>query len=487
VTADPSASAAPALPTVAGAPTASRFASRAALAACLLAGFATLLDQTVVSFTVPSLSADFQAPTGAIQWFLAVYSLTFGVGLVPAGRLGDAHGRRGLFVTGLALFFVGALGAVFAPGIGWAIAGRAIQGFGAGVISAQVLGIIQDLYVGRSRIRALAAYGIAASASAIVGPLLAATVLAVVPGQGSWRAILTISLPFVALTGVLALRYAPRATTRPGRVGLDLPGILLTAVVVLLATIPVVDPGIQGSVRTLILSGVAISVVALVFWERRLAAKGGRPLFAPGLVRSGGFVSGNVTALLWFGAAGAQGAIITVFLLQSYRLPGFAVAVILIPGALARIAGSSFSARIFDRLAGWTQPACLAVEAVAAVTLAVLAGVTTGSSLLIALVTIQILLGFASGVFEPPMRATTLSFAGPGQFGLAASFLQLTQRLSSTFCIAWVTGIAFASGIADISADSLRAGLLICAALLAVAFAESLRRVVSVRVRGLVG
>ena len=111
---------------------------RFALACCLGAGFATLLDSVVLSFAVPSMTETLGASTAQVQWLLASYSLTFGLGLVPGGRLGDAFGRRGLFVAGLVVFIVGGCTAAGATGVWWVVTGRVIQGFGAGLISALV-------------------------------------------------------------------------------------------------------------------------------------------------------------------------------------------------------------------------------------------------------------------------------------------------------------------------------------------------------------
>lgn len=446
--------------------------SRAALAACLGAGFATLLDQAVVSYTVPSLSAELHAPTGAVQWFLAVYSLTFGIGLVPGGRLGDAFGRRGLLVTGLALFFVGAAVAVAAPGIGAAIAGRSVQGFGAGVVSAQVLGIIQDLFHGRDRVRALAAYGAAASASAIVGPLAAAGVLAVAPPAVAWRFVLAVSLPFIAATAVLALRAVPRPApglrTRPV---FDVPGIVLTAALVLLVTVPVIDPGVGGGVIAGVVATAVVIVVVTVWWERRARA----PLFAPVLVRSAGFVRGNLVAALWFGAGVAQSSVITVFLLQGFGLSPLSVAFVLVPGAAARVVGSWGSTRAHARFGGRLMPVCLAVQTTGLAGLAVAVGVLDGAALFVTILLVELVVGAVSGLFEPAMRHTTLQYAVPGGYGLAASFLQLTQRLSATFCVALVTGVSFVGGAGvTVTLGGMRGALAVCAVLFGGALAASL-------------
>lgn len=61
---------------------------------CAAAGFTTLLDSAVLSIGVPAIRSSLDAGTSEVQWILASYSLTFGLALVPAGRLGDVIGRR---------------------------------------------------------------------------------------------------------------------------------------------------------------------------------------------------------------------------------------------------------------------------------------------------------------------------------------------------------------------------------------------------------
>ena len=75
-----------------------------ALAVCLVAGFMTLLDVSAVDVALPSLRAALHATSGDLQWVLSGYALAFGLVLVAAGRVGDAWGRREMFIVGLAAF-----------------------------------------------------------------------------------------------------------------------------------------------------------------------------------------------------------------------------------------------------------------------------------------------------------------------------------------------------------------------------------------------
>lgn len=445
-------------------------AARAALSCCLAAGFATLLDATMVAYTAPTVVSTLDATTSGVQWFLAAYSLTFGLGLVPAGRLGDAFGRRGLFVGGMLVFLVGAIASALAPTVWLLVAGRFAQGLGAGFISAQVLGIIQDTSHGTARVRALGAYSAVGALAAIVGPLAGGILLAVLPPGVGWRAVLLTPVPFAAVAIWRGLRFLPRS--RPARLttGLDLPGIALLGAIVVAVTLPVIDPGMPPALAAGTFGAVAVLAVALVVWERAYARRGRLPLFAPALLRSGGFVAGNVVALLWFGSLLALSTVVTVFFLQAQQLPAFLLAVCLVPASLARLITSRASGTIFARFGSTAIPAGLAIEVACLLALLVVTLVAESGALFAAVVAIQIAMGIAGGLVEPALRAVTLGFAPPTLHGVAASFLQLTQRLSATFFVALATGVLLGAG-AGPTTGSLRVAILVCAAAVLAALA----------------
>lgn len=71
-----------------------------ALTVCLVAVFMTLIDDSIVNVAVPSIRTDLDASASTMSWVLSGYPLAFGLALVPAGRLGDARGRRRVFRPG---------------------------------------------------------------------------------------------------------------------------------------------------------------------------------------------------------------------------------------------------------------------------------------------------------------------------------------------------------------------------------------------------
>ncbi|UGT41757.1 MFS transporter [Nocardia yamanashiensis] len=448
---------------------------RATLLSCYAAGFATLLDGAVIAFAAPAAQSALALPDSGVQWFLASFSLTFGLGLAPAGRLGDAYGRRGLFIAGLALFLIGGVGSAVATGAWTVIGGRLVQGFGAGMISAQVLAVIQDAFTGPARLRALAGYTAAGASAAIAGPLLAGGVLWLLPSEIAWRIILLLPIPFTVAAIVLGVRGLPGAPRTRRAVDLDLPGIAALGLLVVIVTIPVIDPGLPAVAIAAILAASALLVTGLIGWERRYARHGRLPLFAPQLMRSRGYVIGNAVAALWFGSVLAFVTIKTIYFLQVCDIPALALAVALIPSALARIVAARWGQRLFvthgPALVTYglvAQTVCLAASAAATLR-------WDGWALFVVISALQIISGLSGGVVEPPLRAVTLAFSPPALHGVAASFLQLTQRLSATFCIALTTGVLLAFG-PSASAASLRWALLLCGAAAALATALSFAR-----------
>ena len=93
----------------------------------LLAAFMDLAGTTVAPSAAPATRADLGASYAAIQWAVAADALALGLLLVTGGRLADILGRKRLFLPGVTGFTVASADGALTPGIGWLIAGRAVQ------------------------------------------------------------------------------------------------------------------------------------------------------------------------------------------------------------------------------------------------------------------------------------------------------------------------------------------------------------------------
>src|SRR4051794_14533559 len=105
---------------------------------------------SIVNVALPSIEREFGVSAGTVQWVVSGYALTFGLALVPAGRLGDTIGRRRMFLIALSAFVVtsGLTGA--AQTTGWLLAARLLQGVAGGMLIPQNVGLVQPCSAGRS-------------------------------------------------------------------------------------------------------------------------------------------------------------------------------------------------------------------------------------------------------------------------------------------------------------------------------------------------
>lgn len=71
--------------------------------------FVQLLDVSIVNVAVPALQQDLQASSSSVQLVVAGDQLSFACILITAARLGDVHGRRRLFLTGMSVFTLASL------------------------------------------------------------------------------------------------------------------------------------------------------------------------------------------------------------------------------------------------------------------------------------------------------------------------------------------------------------------------------------------
>src|SRR3954466_10291844 len=74
----------------------------AILALILAVEVMDLIDGTIVNAASPAIRGSLGASLSALQWIAGGYALTFAIGLVTGGRLGDIFGRRRLFLIGVA-------------------------------------------------------------------------------------------------------------------------------------------------------------------------------------------------------------------------------------------------------------------------------------------------------------------------------------------------------------------------------------------------
>ncbi|PRY13080.1 MFS transporter [Kineococcus rhizosphaerae] len=448
---------------------------------CLGTGFVTLVDQSMVGVVVPALRADLGATPTQVQWILAGYSLTFGLALVPAGRLGDVLGRRFLHLSGFVVFAAAAVLSATAHDAWTVVLARALQGLGAGVVNPQVHGTLQTVFRGPERARAFAGYSVATACSSACGPLLGGLLTGLGgPGLG-WRLVLAANIPMAVLLLPVAFRHLPRVARRPlPRGGLDLPGSAVVALGTLCLLLPFATGRVSAGVLVPCLLTVVVLAGVLRWWERRALS----PLVVPDLFRRPDFSLGTAVAMCVFGAVLALGMLQVLVLQSGLGLSAFDAGLVLLPAAVASGVCAALCARLVLR---WGR------RLVVAATVAATASVTAEALLLPALPAHAVLVvsitatvsSAAIGAVISPNQVLTLQHAPVAVAGVAAGLFQLSQRVAAAVVVPVVTGAylvdapptpgrAHLGVFADLALGC--AGLLLVAAVLAVAALRSERR-----------
>ncbi|MCW2705840.1 MAG: transporter [Blastococcus sp.] len=450
-----------------------------ALSVSLVGAFMVLLDVSIVNVALPSIEREFGVSAGTVQWVVSGYALTFGLALVPAGRLGDTIGRRRMFLIALSAFVLTSALTGAAQTTGWLLAARLVQGVAGGMLIPQNVGLIQDMFRGAERGRAFGILGSVVGLSTAAGPVVGGVILNLAGSQDGWRWVFYVNVPVGLVALVLAARLVPATSTAGARgTHLDLVGSLLLGAGVLCLLLPVVsnESGGAGWLWWLF-APAALLLAAFARWEVRTAGRGHAPLLDPQLARTAGFPTGSAIALVYF--TGFTGIWVVLALFFQYGLgysplrSGLAVT----PFALGSAVSAVFAGRAVPRFGRWLNVTGLVAAAVGMIATALVLHSVGGDAAAWATAGPLLVAGLGGGMVVSPNTTLTLEAVPARMAGAAGGALQTAQRIGSaigTALLATVyyhaltgSGGRFAAAVSD--ALLCAAGLMLLALVIAVA------------------
>src|SRR5579875_1025342 len=159
------------------------------IAVLLLGAFLPIVDFFVVNVALPTIDATLHASAPMLELVVAGYGTVYATLLVVGGRLGDAFGRRRVFVAGLVGFTLTSLLCGIAPSIATLVAFRLAQGATAALIVPQVLATFQAALDGPRRAKAIGLYGANAGVAAVVGQVVGGLLVTANIAGTHWRPI----------------------------------------------------------------------------------------------------------------------------------------------------------------------------------------------------------------------------------------------------------------------------------------------------------
>ncbi|THC47132.1 MFS transporter [Streptomyces sp. A1499] len=233
-----------------------------------LAQLTVLLDNTVLSVAIPSLTEELDASTSDIQWMINAYSLVQSGLLLTAGSSADRYGRKKMLMAGLALFGAGSLVAAFAQTSAQLIAARAGMGVGGALLMTTTLAVVMQIFDDSERVKAIGIWSTVSSLGFAAGPLLGGFML----NHFWWGSIFLINLP-VALLGLVAVAKLVPESKNPQGDRPDLLGALLSTIGMASVVYAIISGPEHGWTSAQVGVAAAVGVLVLgafALWELRI-------------------------------------------------------------------------------------------------------------------------------------------------------------------------------------------------------------------------
>jgi EmrB/QacA subfamily drug resistance transporter len=456
-----------------------------ALAVCLIAMFMTFLDDSIVIVALPSIREGLSASDSALQWIVSGYALSFGLVLVPAGRLGDAWGRRTIFGYGLTLFILTSVAAGMAGSATSLTVARFAQGVASGILLPQVSALIQQLFRSAERGKAFGLFSATVGLASAAGPLAGGVIIGLIGVHSGWRWIFYINVPIGLVALVLSWRWIPRKRAERTSIrALDPIGVALLGLAVLAFLLPFEERSWDAATQWASIAGAVLLGVLFICWERWYEQRGGRPVLTLTLFRLRSFSLGNAIGLLYFCGFTSLFFVVTLYLQSGLGFSAIATGAVMTSFAIGYAATSVFSGRLAARLGGWVIVLGACVVLVGLGTVVVLVTLLPTASGAVWATFPLLIAGIGSGMIIAPNQTTTLDDVPLEYAGSAGGMLQTGRRIGAAIGIATAGSALFATlGSHGQWAQGFRASLFVVLGFVVVALLLALFDVLSRRPR----
>jgi EmrB/QacA subfamily drug resistance transporter len=432
--------------------TMTRLQSRAlSLIALLVASFLINVETTAVNVALPAMVRELGSTTTQLQWIVDAYSLAFASLLLTAGSLSDRFGRKGMLLSGLAVFGAASVVGGFMTASGSLIAARAVMGLGAAMTFPSTLSLIRNIFTDRlERSRAIGLWGATAGIAIAVGPIVGGWLLE----RYSWSSIFYAMGP-VALAGIVLVALAVPTSRDPEARTVDVLGLVLSTAAMSLVIYTIIEAPNQGwsSGRTIGgLVGTSLLGLAFVLWEGRVE----HPMLDVRLFRTMRFTAASVSVTVAFFTLFGF-----IFLMTQYFqfIRGYGpleTGLRLLPVALSVGAGSVLGSQLAVRVgtkvvvtAGLVLIAAFYLWVALSVSISVGYGVIAGQ---------MVVYGLGLGLTSAPATESIMGAVSARQAGIGSAVNDATRLLGGTLGVAIIGSVA-SSVYASRLTDSLPQGL----------------------------
>jgi len=413
----------------------------------------------VVNVAARTIGEDLDAGLASVQWILNGYLLSLAALILVGSSLGDRHGRRRMYLIGIAAFGGASVLCAVAQSPGQLIAFRVLQGVAAALLTPGALALIQSSFRAEDRPAAIGTWAGYAGIAAAVGPFVGGFLVENV----GWRWIFLINVP-LCLAVLWFGRSIPESCDEEQDASFDIPGAVVGTFGLGLLTYVLTAWNDLGT--SLLVVGLAISVAALVgfgFLERRPGAMAPAELF-----RSRVFTVANVMTFLVYGALGAVLFLVVLQLQVTSGYTPLEAGVSTLPLTVCMLLFSSRAATVAARI-GPRVPMAFG-PVICALGVLLLAFVDEHASYVVHVFPGMLLFAVGLTMLVSPLTTAVLAAAPDRHAGVASGINNAVARAGSLLAVAAFPALVGLSGTdyqdpARLT-DGFQTGLLLCAGLL---------------------
>ncbi len=400
-----------------------------------------VLNLSMIGVALPSIRSDFRVEADLVAWVVTAYTLPYVILMPLYGRLGDALGKRRLFMAGVVAFLLGTGTNLLADRLPVLMLGRAIQGAGAAGISPLAIAMISELFPAGERGGALGAWNSIGPAGSVAGNLLAGSIIGALGWHGVFAPVFLVGL--VALLAVWVLVPSTQASAQPRFIHtLDWGGALLLGAGITTLLFYVSSKPITGvaPLRDWRLLGITLLLFLIfVVWEKRLT----NPFVSLDIFSHGSFTQASLcVAVRMFTMSGAT-FLMPLYLADVQGLNAVTTGLTLTAHAVGLFPTMRLSGKLADRW-GSRRPVVLGMSVqMSAMTYFALLG---GGAGLVLVVMGLVIHGLGAGLSLPALHRAALSGVPQRRIGVAAGLYSMI-RFCGTVLGAALQGVLLQQGL----------------------------------------
>ena len=396
--------------------------------------FITSFFGSALNLSIPDLGNHFHMGAASVGWIITAYMLIVASCSVPFGKVADSTDRRRVLLTGICVFGLASVCAVFSPNAVFLLILRIVQALGASMIFATNMPIAMSAYPGRERGKVIGIVTTGTYVGLAVGPVLGG----ILNNHFGWKSIFLFGALVSLFALCVSLRGLEKEKGQQAPVKQDLPGNLLYILMIaaLIYGLTVLN---SMSFAWVLLAAAVVLGVVFVKWELKTE----NPvvdvrIFAMDRV----YTLSNFTALFNYAATFALGYLTSIYLQVVMGFSSQTAGIILISQPFFMALLSPKMGKLSDHV----PPYKLASGGMALCALALLFFVFLRADTPVwAIVLALAVAGVGIALFSSPNTNVIMGCVPPAKFGVANTILATMRTTGQSTGMAIITLVVSAT------------------------------------------